>query len=346
MRVFRKVVMPIAWVAIFGTIAVSLAVMAFGSDAKPADSGLKPTGKIPVTNAGVSRGTVENTLKIKGTIKVDPPVTVKADHDGVINHFFFPSGTKVSVGDYLFQVKSEGDPTTDESGEGKDAAKPTVHYYTVLATKSGKISYSKALGDEVAKGDAVGSIHRETFKATGTISPVDQYRLLHLPRTAKVTITGGPAPFNCGGLAIGDATSADTSSNSGNDNGNIDGGGDPGSDGGESGGGGASITCEVPEDVKVFDGLSMSMSINAGRAENVLVVPVTAVRGLIDKGYVWVVKHGKPVRTRVTLGLTDGTVVEVKKGLKDRDQILEFVPGGSGDSSSGDVPDGVIIRNG
>ena len=342
MRVFRTVVMPIAWVAIFGTIAVSLAVMAFGSDPKPAESGLKPTGKIPVTNAGVNRGTVENTLKVKGTIKVDPPVTVKAGHNGTINHFFLPSGAKVKVGDYLFQVKSEDGATPDESGGGKAAGKPAVHYYTAVATKSGRISYSKVLGDDVAKDDAVGSIHRDTFKATGTISPVDQYRLLDLPETAKVTITGGPPPFNCGGLAIGDTPSSDASSDTGNNGPSIDGGGDPGS--GDSGG--ATITCHVPEDVKVFDGLNMTMSINAGRAEDVLVVPVTAVRGLIDKGSVWVVKDGQPVKTRVTLGLTDGTVVEVKKGLKEGDKILEFVPGDSGGGSPDDAPNGVIIRGG
>lgn len=345
MRVFRKVVMPVVWAAIFATIAVSLAVMAFGSDPKPAESGLKPTGKIPVTNAGVSRGTVENTLKLKGTITVDSPVPVKADHDGVINHFFVPAGAKVKAGDNLFQVKTQDDPAPDDSGDGKDAPKPVVHYYTAVATKSGKISFSKALGDEVAKGDAVGSIRRDTYKATGTISPVDQYRLLDKPESAKVTIAGGPAPFNCGDLTVGDTVSPEASSDSDNgDSGGFSPQRDP--SGGEDSGG-ATISCRVPDDVKVFDGLSMTMSIDAGRAEDVLVVPVTAVRGLVGKGSVWVLQDGKPVETPVSLGLSDGKVVEVKKGLKEGDNILEFVPGESPDNDQdSDVRGGVMMEAG
>lgn len=333
MRVFRKVVMPIVWAAIFATIAVSLAVMAFGSDDKPAESGLKPTGKIPVTNAGVSRGTVSNTLRIKGTIKVDAPVPVKADHAGVINHFFVPAGAKVRVGDPLFQVRSEVEGSADETdGDGK-APKPATRYYTVVATEAGKASFAKALGDEVSKGDAVGSIHLQTYKASGTISPVDQYRLSDKPSKATVTITGGPAPFTCLDLSVGDTVASNTSSGS---EGNGSAGFDPNvgpSEGGDSESGGAAITCRVPDDVKVFDGLDMTMAIDAGRAEDVLVVPVTAVRGLVGKGTVWVVDGGKPTPTAVTLGLSDGKVVEIKKGLKEVDEILEFVPGDSGAGS-------------
>ena len=77
------------------------------------------------------------------------------------------------------------------------------------------------------------------------------------------------------------------------------------------------------------------MAIDAGRAEDVLVVPVTAVRGLVGKGTVWVVDGGKPTPTEVTLGLSDGKVVEIKKGLEEGDEILEFVPGDSSAGSGG-----------
>lgn len=334
MRVFRKVVLPVAWVAIFSTIAISLAVMAFGSDdPEPPRSGLEPTGQIPVSNAGVGRGTVENTLTLQGTIQVDPPVTAKADHDGVVNHFFFPVGAKVKVGEPIFQIKSE------ESSEGDDEedAKPKVSYHNVLATKAGRISgFSKELEDPVSKGDAVATIRLDTFRATGSIDPVDQYRLLKMPRSARVSITGGPKPFDCGELAIGDPSAA---TGSGTDAGADEGDGiqpsgysEPGEgEGGGEGGGGASITCRVPEDVRVFDGLNMTMSIDAGRAEDVLVVPITAVRGLVGTGSVWVVQDGEPTERRVRLGLSDGQVVEIRKGLKEGEEILEFVPGAAGD---------------
>lgn len=343
MRVFRKVVLPVAWVAIFATIAVSLAVMAFGNDdPEPPRSGLTPTGKIPVSNAGVSRGTIENTLTLRGTIEVDAPVTAKADHDGVVNHFFLPVGAKVKVGEPIFQIKSE--ETEEPTGDDEDEAKPQVHYYNVLATKAGRIaSYAKELDDPVAKGDAVATVRLDTYRAAGSIKPVDQYRLLHMPRSARVTITGGPKPFKCGDLTIGDPTTETTDSGGGaTDDGqpNPDDFAGPEGEGGD-GGGGASITCRVPEDVRVFDGLTMSMSINAGRAEDVLVVPITAVRGLVGSGTVWVVTNGEPTARRVRLGLSDGQNVEIRKGLKEGEEILEFVPGASPDEVSADMGQGV-----
>ncbi len=328
MRVFRKVVLPVAWVLIFSTIAISLAVMAFGNDdPEPPRSGLQPTGKIPVHNAGVSRGTVENTLALHGTIKVDPPVTAKADHDGVVGYFFLPVGAMVKVGQPILQIKSEESKTPSDDDK---ADKPQVRYYNVLATKAGRISgFPKELDDPVAKGDAVATVRLDTFRATGSIKPVDQYRLLKMPRSAKVSITGGPKPFACGDLAIGDpSTEAGTDTPANGEEGIDPGAVGPRGDGGDGGGGGgASVTCRVPEDVRVFDGLSMTMSINAGRAEDVLVVPITAVRGLVGSGTVWVLKDGEPTPRRVRLGLSDGQIVEIRKGLKEGEEILEFVPG-------------------
>jgi multidrug efflux pump subunit AcrA (membrane-fusion protein) len=342
------VVLPVAWVTIFATIAVSLAVMAFGSDdPEPPRSGLKPTGQIPVRNAGVSRDTVANTLTLHGTIKVDAPVTAKAVHDGVVNHFFFPVGAKVKVGEPIVQIKSEeeGDAPTPTTTAGADGAgtvvelkpKPRIRYYNVVATKAGRVSeLAKDLGDPVSKGDAVATIRLATFRATGSIKPVDQYRLLKMPRSAKVTITGGPKPFGCGDLAIGDPATSAAGTGKGEDGEvQLDGNGQP-SDGGGDESGGASITCRVPEDVRVFDGLDMTMSIDAGRAEDVLVVPITAVRGLVGSGTVWVVKDGEPVERRVSLGLSDGEIVEIRKGLKEGEEVLEFVPGASTNEMAGE----------
>ncbi|ALQ29434.1 hypothetical protein AA310_16010 [Arthrobacter sp. YC-RL1] len=51
-------------------------------------------------------------------------------------------------------------------------------------------------------------------------------------------------------------------------------------DGGQPGGGsGSEISCDVPEHGVVFERLSMCMDIDAGSAENVLIVPATAVAG-------------------------------------------------------------------
>lgn len=333
MRVFRKVVLPLVWVTIFSIIAVSLAVMAFDSPPKPEGSGIKPTGEIPVSNASVGRGTVENTLESQGTIVVDPDVSAKAPRDGVINHFFVPVGAKVKKGDPLFQVEYDESPSS-EGGDGKDdedAPKAQTKYVNAVAPKDGKVAgFAKELDDPVAKGDSVATIRQSSFRATGSVSPLDLYRLVDMPRSATVTIEGGPAPFKCGDLSIDGAT-PDTSTD-----GEVDPAEEPEFQEGPSGEGGEAISCRVPEDVRVFNGLSMTMTIDAGSAEDVLVVPVSSVRGLVDSGTVWVTDDGEPVERKVKLGLSDGDFVEVKKGLKEGENILEFVPGGESDAGAGE----------
>lgn len=337
LRVFRKVILPVVWVAIFATIAVSLAAMAFDSPPELEGSGLTPTGRIPVSNTVVERGTIENRLELQGTVSVDPAVPAKASQDGAINHFFVPVGAKVSAGDPLFQIKYEDVATSDESesdddSDKKPAPKPASRYVNVLAPADGKVaSFAKELDDTVAKGDAVASVQPLTFRATGSISPIDQYRLLDLPDSATVTIKGGPAPFECGDLTLGGSTPAPSATSE------VDPAEEPqfqgqGADG--AGEGGVAVSCRVPGRVRVFDGLSMSMVIDAGTVDNVLTVPVTAVRGMVDSGTVWATADGEPQPREVRLGVSDGNIVQVKKGLKEGEGILEFVPGGDSAAES------------
>jgi membrane fusion protein (multidrug efflux system) len=64
-----------------------------------------------------------------------------------------------------------------------------------------------------------------------------------------------------------------------------------------------------------------------GTAENVLVVPVTAVQGSVQTGNVWVVAgDGTEEMRAVTLGLSDGDQIEVREGLAEGEQVLQFVP--------------------
>jgi multidrug efflux pump subunit AcrA (membrane-fusion protein) len=112
--------------------------------------------------------------------------------------------------------------------------------------------------------------------------------------------------------------------------------------GGESA---TSVTCRVPDRVVVFDGLTMSMAIPAGSAKGVLVVPVTAVRGLLARGKVWVVgPEGAPKPRNVELGITDGKQIEVLSGLAEGDQVLRYVPGSSPqDGMEGDMMEGEVM---
>lgn len=77
----------------------------------------------------------------------------------------------------------------------------------------------------------------------------------------------------------------------------------------------------------IYAGASAKMEISAGSANDVLTLPITAVQGSVGKGRVWVVgQDGVETPTDVELGLTDGSMVEVKSGINESTQVLEFVP--------------------
>ena len=102
------------------------------------------------------------------------------------------------------------------------------------------------------------------------------------------------------------------------------------------------MSCAVPGDIAVFSGLGATIDITAGRAENVVTIPTTAVRGTVQTGIVWILPGsgtadggaadvGEAREQEVSLGLNDGQMVEVTSGLAEGDMILQFVPGAPGE---------------
>lgn len=196
----------------------------------------------------------------------------------------------------------------------------TYRYTDVYAPVDGTVGeFAIDLGDEVAEGDALVGVQPQIHRAVGSISPIDRYRLLDRELSATVTIDGGPEPFRCGSPEIGDAAVETTPEPSAEEQMT---GAEPAAETASR------ITCRIPDDVTVFDGLAMSLEVDAGSAEDVLVVPVTAVRGLVGGGTVWTVgETGEESERRIELGVTDGKVVEVVSGLEPGEQVLRFVPG-------------------
>jgi multidrug efflux pump subunit AcrA (membrane-fusion protein) len=193
---------------------------------------------------------------------------------------------------------------------------PRVRTATVPAPVAGTVRTLDVLVDQiVAVGDRAGAISPGTLSVTATLTQAEQFRLLAPPATAEVEVQGGPAPFTCTRLTLG-APPADT-------------GQDPDEPvvGGGAVGGGTTATCAVPAGVTVLAGMGATVRVQAGTAEDVLVVPITAVQGSVQTGNVWVVADdGTEEQRPVTLGLTDGDQIEVREGLTEGEQVLQFVP--------------------
>lgn len=338
MAIARTWVFPILRLLLVAIIAAALIKLAFFPD-RPVDADpAQPTGTVVEPRVIATAGTITNDVVIKAAVSADPAVPLKSTAAGTVNKIFVTQGSSVAEGDIIFNVKVpiERDPADSVDAEGKP--KPAIfRYEDVAAPAAGTLSaLSVIAGQELSVGATAGNVAPPTFSVSGTLEPAQQYRLLNRPGDATVTITGGPAGFTCTDLRITTPLSGSSADDAGS------GASGPTGSSGTSGSG-TTATCAVPGDVTVFAGLAAEMTIAGGLAENVIVVPTTAVRGAAQSGTVWVsAADGSTQERPVALGLTDGTQVQITEGLTEGEEILEFAPGAMATSPDGctTYPDG------
>jgi macrolide-specific efflux system membrane fusion protein len=335
----RRWIFPVLRIAVLALIAVALVKLAFFADATQADSPAAPTGSVTDPVVTVELGTIVNDVTLQGTVSADAAVPVRATGTGTVDEVFLQQGATVNQGDKLFDIKVETpqDPIEATDPQGNVTVtqpKPLVTFAKVFAPVSGTLTSLTVLhGQAVAVGDQAGAVAPPTFSVSGPLSPEQQYRLLDRPTEATVTIAGGPAPFQCTGLTITAPLPGETPA-----------------DGEPAPPAGATVRCAVPSNVTVFSGLTASITIPAGKAENVLVVPTTAVEGGAQTGVVYTsLPDGGSEPRDVTLGMTDGAMVEVTGGLEQGDAILQFTPNANApaggdcfDDGSGNVVCGAV----
>ena len=323
MTVLRTVVFPALRLLVWAVIAAALVVLAFrgGTDGSVDTGPGAPTLDLASPAVAVARGAVTNTVSVTGTVVADAAVPVKATAAGTVRRLLVAEGATVTAGQGLLEIRfeEEQDPIVGKDAEGNPTSTPRpprVRTSTVPAPAAGKLDDLDVLVDQVvAVGDKVGSVSPGTLSVTATLTQAEQFRLLTPPTTAEVEVQGGPAPFTCTGLTLGAAPVQDAPA--------PEGAAPP--VGGT--GGGTTARCAVPADATVFPGMGASVRVQAGAAENVLVVPITAVQGSVQTGNVWVVgDDGAEEQRAVTLGLTDGDQIEIREGLAEGEQVLQFVP--------------------
>lgn len=171
----------------------------------------------------------------------------------------------------------------------------------ITAAETGTITELALVAGQTATiGAEVATLSPQRFHVLSTVEPVQLYRLINAPAEATVTITGGPAPFSCTGLTTQVSDDGTTS-----------------------------VRCAIPADQVVFPGLPAELTVAVGSVDDALVIPTTAVKGGAGSGMVWIDTGdgSEAVEQKVTLGLTDGAMVEVLDGLAEGDLIRQFVPG-------------------
>lgn len=330
--VFRRV-LQIVWLVVIAVGVAALVKLAFFPDRAAEADPASPGAQLVEPHWEVARGTVSNDITLTGTIAADEAVPVPATVSGIVWNVYVSQGQWVDAGAELLRIR--GDVMTEDGT-------PQTVWRTVTAPASGTLSSLTAFEDSsVSVGSAVAQIAPPTFHVTGTIPPEELYRLVQRPTEATVTVNGGPAPFTCTGLQVVTPLAGEGGGE----------GGAPGAGGGGSSSGGPTLRCAVPGDVTVFAGLTAEVVIAGGVAEDVIVVPTTAVLGQAANGLVFVVlPDGTTEERSVTLGLNDGSTVEVTGGLEEGETILQFVPGApaapGGPGMGGVMPgsEGMICR--
>ncbi len=283
MVVWRRWVLPILLLIVFGACAAALVKLAFFPDSSQAV--VAPEAAVTDPIVSVERASVVNELTLSGTIARDEPVVLRGDVNGAVTEVHVRDGATVQAGQKLFTVKQE-DPRRNVD---------------IVAPEAGEISeIALVKGQMTAVGEQIATLKPARYHVLATVEPVQLYRLVGAPSEATVTITGGPAPFSCTGVRV-EVSDEGT----------------------------ASVRCTVPSDQTVFAGLPAQLDLALGQVDDALVIPVTAVQGGSGSGVVWVDAGdgGEPEERPVTLGVNDGTMVEVTEGLAEGDSIRQFVPG-------------------
>ncbi|MBC7442555.1 MAG: hypothetical protein H7311_08560 [Ramlibacter sp.] len=345
----RTWVFPILRLVIIAAVAVALVKLAFFPDGSAtAENPAFPTGEVVEPTIPVTLGTITNDVTLPGTVNADAAVPVKAVAQGAVDEVFAAVGATVAAGDKIYDIKVE---TPRDPVESTDAAgtvtvsqpKPAVSFARVLAPAAGVLSSLGVIpGQVVAVGDTTGQVAPPTFSVSGSLSPEQQYRLVTRPTEATIAIENGPAPFTCTGLTITTPLAGAGSGGAGSD-------GPGAADGAAAGGTSTTVRCAIPAEVTVFPGLAAKITIAGGKAENVLVVPTTAVKGAAVDGIVWfALPDGSTEERPVTLGMTDGTSVQVLTGLVEGDVVNQFVPGAIDPATTGcqTLPDGSTVCSG
>ena len=332
MGVARTIVFPTLRLLVWAVIAIALLWLAFGrGTGADTDAAASPYAVVQPPAATVTRGDVVNTVSLTGSIVADPATTVKSTAAGEVRGVRAEVGQVVAKGTPLFTVVVPVEETAapvvapvDPAAPAAPAAPvvPKTKTVTVTATTTGTLATLDVLAEQsVTVGQEVATISPGTLTVSAPLTQAQQFRLLAPPTTAQVTVPGGPGTFECTGLRTGTPTTT-TPATPDTSGGYVDPYADP-----SATPTGATVSCRVPDDVQVFTGLSATLDVTAGNATGVLLAPVTAVQGTVGTGKVWLVDDtGAQTETQVTLGLTDGSNVEITGGVQEGAQILQFVP--------------------
>lgn len=241
---------------------------------------------VPSVVVPVSRGDVRSVVVLDGVVTTAPSVTVGSPEEGRVMTLVAVRGAHVSAGEILAKIRTS-------SGLEIQVVSPVDGVVASLTAERDQV---------ITGGQSLVIVAPSSFEAVATVDPSLLYRLYEPPVSITTQIHRGPAPFACPFVSLG----ADTS------------------DGGSALDAPVRLRCAIPGSIRVFAGVRVRLAVVTGEATDALLLPVEAVGGSADEGFVTLVGNdGQRTRRTVRLGLTDGLRVQILSGLADGDQVLD-----------------------
>jgi multidrug efflux pump subunit AcrA (membrane-fusion protein) len=186
---------------------------------------------------------------------------------------------------------------------------PTPETIDVTSAVDGAISQVSVVeGQQITAGTLLLTISPDQFDVIGPVkqSLLDQF--LAPPITISVKLPDTSAPFDCQFLSIGANLATSSAQVVLKQE--------------------ADLRCQVPPEADVVPGIRVRVAAVTGQVEDAVLVPVTAIERQGDLDFVWVVQGRKTfIQQPVTLGISDGRLVEVLDGLFAGQVVLDPVEG-------------------
>jgi hypothetical protein len=288
-------------------------------DAEEQIPGLEARGTV-LTTVKPTRQSLTNRISLAGKVTINPVFGIVAPADGEVRYVTRPPMTAPAPRPmWVATVWADGDAHRVEIP--KDS------------TMAGRLMEDRAT---VTEGMPVVSARHAGYGIVADIDSALAYRISGAAKSVQGQVKNGPGPFPCEPLGTIAALPAGTVPEPPAPSATPGATGEPGppaapevpeaagAEGSEPTG--LRLVCTAPEDVRLINGAAVTLDLVTGRVRNALVLPVEAIAGTQGRGKVDVVG---PDRTRTTvdvvLGLTDGKVVEIKKGLTGEETIA--IPG-------------------
>ena len=276
-----------------------------GSSEEAETPGLEPRGTV-LTTVKPTRQDLTNKISLNGKVAINAVYGIVAPADGELRYVQRqPSKTASTQATWVATVWDHGTP------------------HKVLMPKN-SIMAGRLLEDRatVTTGMPVVSATRAGYAVVADIDSALAYRISGSAKSVQGQIKNGPGPFPCKPLGTIAALPAGTIPEPPPASPSPGATGEPeteteqpptgGGTGSESTG--LRLVCTAAKGIKLINGAAVTLEMVTAKASDVLVLPVEAVAGAQGKG-----------KVDVVLGLTDGKVVEIKKGLKGSETVA--IPG-------------------